>query len=35
MAHCNDYIDLISAGLDGALTPQEAARLEAHLAVCP
>lgn len=35
MAHCDEYVELISAGLDGALTPEEAARLDAHLQVCP
>ena len=35
MAHCEDYIELISAGLDGALSPAEAEALNAHLAQCP
>ena len=32
---CDKYIELISASLDGALSPAEAAELEAHLALCP
>ena len=32
---CEEYTVLISARLDGELTPEEAARLDAHLAVCP
>lgn len=35
MAYCENYIDLISAGLDGALSPAEQKELEAHLAECP
>lgn len=35
MAHCDESIELISAALDGALSPEEQARLEAHLAQCP
>ena len=32
---CEEYTRLISTRLDGELTPEEAARLDAHLAVCP
>lgn len=32
---CEEYTQLISARLDGELTPEEAARLDEHLAVCP
>ena len=32
---CEEYTQLISARLDGELTPEEAARLDAHLVVCP
>lgn len=32
---CEEYTPLISARLDGELTPEEAARLDAHLAECP
>ena len=35
MTHCDEYVELISAALDGALSPHEQARLEAHLAQCP
>lgn len=35
MKDCTEYWDLISASLDGALTPEEQSRLEAHLAQCP
>ncbi len=35
MAYCENYIDLISAGLDGALSPAEQKELEAHLTECP
>lgn len=35
MAHCDESIELISAALDGALSPEEQVRLEAHLAQCP
>ena len=35
MTHCDEYVELISAALDGALSPEEQARLEAHLAQCP
>lgn len=35
MAHCDEYIELISAALDGALSPSEQARLGSHLVQCP
>lgn len=35
MKDCAVYWDLMSAGLDGALTPEERTRLDAHLAQCP
>lgn len=35
MAHCDEYIELISATLDGALSPDERTRLEEHLNACP
>lgn len=35
MDHCEQYWDLISASLDGGLTAEEQARLDAHLAQCP
>lgn len=35
MAECKEYTHLISAALDGELTPQEQAELDAHLARCP
>lgn len=35
MRTCEDYIDLISARLDGLLTHEEEQELEAHLADCP
>lgn len=35
LANCEQYWELISASLDGALTPEEQRRLEAHLAGCP
>lgn len=35
MAHCEEYIQLISAAVDGALSPQEEARLTSHLVNCP
>ena len=35
MPNCEEYELLISARLDGALSPEESARLEAHLAGCP
>lgn len=34
MSACRDFRDLLSAHLDGALDPAEAAALEAHLASC-
>lgn len=34
MAHCEDYIELISAAVDGALSPAEQEKLNAHLASC-
>ena len=33
--NCEEYEILLSARLDGALTPEETARLEAHLASAP
>lgn len=33
--NCAQYWDLISAAVDGALTPEEEQRLQAHLAECP
>lgn len=35
MAHCDEYLELISAAVDGALSPVESKKLEAHLALCP
>lgn len=35
MAHCDEYIDLISAAIDGALSPVEQEKLDSHLASCP
>ena len=35
MPRCEDYIEHISAAIDGELSPQETARLEEHLAHCP
>ena len=35
MPRCEDYIERISAAIDGELSPQETARLEEHLAHCP
>ena len=32
---CEEYTELISAALDGALTPEERVRLDAHLRGCP
>ena len=32
---CNKYLELLSARLDGALTPEEARELEEHLSRCP
>ncbi|MDE6107514.1 MAG: zf-HC2 domain-containing protein [Oscillospiraceae bacterium] len=35
MAHHDEYVELISAAIDGALSPDEQTRLEEHLAACP
>lgn len=35
MERCEQFSELISAGLDGQLTAEEARGLEAHLAACP
>lgn len=35
MGACDPYIQLISASIDGALTPDEVRKLEQHLSVCP
>lgn len=35
MAHCEDYIELISAAVDGALSHDEQEKLNAHLSACP
>lgn len=35
MAHCDEYLELISAAIDGALSPAEREKLDAHLADCP
>ena len=35
MANCEQYWDLISGSLDGALTQEEQQRLDRHLAQCP
>lgn len=35
MAHCDEYVELLSAAIDGALSPEEQARLEEHLNACP
>ena len=35
MAHCDEYIELISAAIDGALSPAETEKLNAHLTQCP
>lgn len=35
MLDCEQALDLISAKLDGALTAEESAALEEHLAACP
>jgi anti-sigma factor RsiW len=32
---CEEYLDLIGQKLDGCLSPEDALRLEAHLAQCP
>lgn len=35
MAYHDEYLELVSAALDGALSPEEQARLDAHLDACP
>lgn len=35
MENCNEYLELISAAIDGVLTTEETARLEEHLNACP
>lgn len=35
MAHCDEYLELISAAVDGALSPADQEKLNAHLAACP
>lgn len=35
MAHCDEYAELISAAIDGALSPAQQEKLDAHLALCP
>lgn len=35
MAHCDEYLELISAAIDGALSPAQRKKLETHLAQCP
>lgn len=35
MPHCDEYLELISAAVDGALSPAEQKKLESHLASCP
>ncbi len=35
MDYCEAYAEAISAAVDGALSPEEQAALDAHLAVCP
>lgn len=35
MRSCDEIVDLISAALDGALTPDEQTALDEHLAACP
>ena len=35
MAYCDEFIELISASLDGALSPVQQEKLDAHLAQCP
>ena len=32
---CKDFVELVTDYLEGALPPQDSARFEAHLAVCP
>lgn len=34
MAYCNEYLELISAAIDGALSPTEQEKLSAHLSSC-
>ena len=34
LANCSEYRELISASLDGALTPEEQEKLDAHLSEC-
>lgn len=34
MAHCDEYLELISAAVDGALSPNQQEKLNAHLASC-
>ena len=31
---CQELVELVTANLEGALTPPERARFEAHLAIC-
>ena len=35
LANCSEYRELISASLDGALTPEDQEKLDAHLSECP
>lgn len=35
MSCCDEYLELISAAIDGALSPEETEKLNAHLARCP
>ena len=35
MAYHDEYVELISAAVDGALSPAQQEKLEAHLALCP
>ena len=35
MSRCEDYIEHISTAIDGELSPQQRAQLDAHLAQCP
>ena len=32
---CNEFVELVTEYLDGALSPDDARRLEEHLAICP
>ena len=34
MKYCEDYAALLDPYLDGELSPEDAARVRAHLAVC-